>query len=51
MRSSSDQQEEKAEKDDGLVTRPDKEPPILVKMKLSVYDFGKGGASSQKEGN
>lgn len=51
-RRSPDQQEDKkAEKDDGLVTRPDKEQPILVKMKLSVYDFGKGGASSQKEGN
>ena len=45
------QEEKQAEKDDGFVTRPDKEQPILVKMKLSVYDFGKGGASSQKEGN
>ena len=50
-RSLDQQEEKKTEKDDGLVTRPDKEQPILVKMKLSVYDFGKDGASSQKEGN
>ena len=46
----------------GFVTNPETDSPILVRMKLSVYDFGKSGmredaeaaqevpASSQKEG-
>ena len=49
-----ERQEKKVEADDGLVTRPDKEEPILVTMKLSVYDFGTGGSRSdaaEKEGN
>lgn len=44
-----EKQDAKPEVEEGLVTRPDKEPPIVVSMKLSVYDFGKGRASSQEE--
>lgn len=40
-------QEKKVEFDGDLVTRPDLEKPILVTMKLSVYDFGTG--TSRKE--
>ena len=49
-----EKQEEKTEKEVGLVTRPDKDSPIVVKMKLSVYDFGKGGSragAAEKEDN
>lgn len=42
-------QEKKVEVDSDLVTRPDLEKPILVKMKLCAYDFGTRNTSSQKE--
>ena len=57
---------EKKEQEDaesGFVTNPETDSPVLVRMKLSVYDFGKGGARadadktddapvpSKKEGN
>ena len=42
-----EKKEKKVEFDGDLVTRPDLEKPILVTMKLSVYDFGTG--NSQKE--
>ncbi len=50
-------EEKKIEVEDGLVTSPDKEnkeKPILVTMKLFVYDFGTGGSRSgaaKKEDN
>ena len=56
------QQEKNEEAEGGVVTNPET-TPILVRMKLSVYDFGTGGsradadkaedapAPSKKEGN
>lgn len=49
-----EKEEKQVEVEEGLVTRPDKEQPILVTMKLSVYDFGTGASRSgaaEKEGN
>ena len=35
--------------DNGFVTNPETDSPILVRMKLSVYDFGKGGARADAD--
>ena len=39
-----DRERKEQENEGGFVTNPETDPPILVRMKLSVYDFGKGRA-------
>ena len=59
----SQEKKEQESAEGGFVTNPETDSPILVRMKLSVYDFGTGGsradaekaevapAPSKKEGN
>ena len=39
-----DREKKEQEVESGFVTNPETDPPILVHMKLSVYDFGSGRA-------
>ena len=41
-----EREKKEQEIESGFVTNPETDPPILVHMKLSVYDFGRGGASA-----
>ena len=47
-----EREKKEQEAESGFVTNPETDPPILVRMRLSVYDFGRGGASAApaKEG-
>ena len=40
---------EQEDAEGGFVTNPETDAPILVRMKLSVYDFGKGGARADAD--
>ena len=40
-----DREKKEQEVESGFVTNPETDSPFLVHMKLSVYDFGRGGAS------
>ena len=41
-----EREKKEQEVESGFVTNPETDPPLLVHMKLSVYDFGRGGASA-----
>ena len=40
-----EREKKEQEVETGFVTNPETDPPLLVHMKLSVYDFGRGGVS------
>ena len=44
-----EREKKEQEVETGFVTNPETDPPLLVHMKLSVYDFGRGGVSVASE--